>query len=200
VRVEVFYDFAEPACFAAHERARSRWALRGLRFAWVPWEAEVVDPPGRARAPEERRLSSGLQACFEEEGLPFRASALRPSTGIALRAATWCEERGVGEDFRDGVFRRLYGRGLDTHCYMPDVLAGIVERCGLDPIAFLDDLKEGACAAELHATGERARALGLQATPSFVAGGRILAWVPDFARMDAALEGFVRGRDDPRVW
>ncbi|HEV8359760.1 MAG TPA: DsbA family protein [Candidatus Thermoplasmatota archaeon] len=177
-RVDVWYDFAVPLCFVAHERAR-RWAALPAEVAWLPWETAPGTPAdGRPRRPGEDALPQDVAAAFARERLAFKASPLVPNARVALRGAIWVEghatgERDVAADFRDGVFRRLYERGLDSHLGNAEVLAGLVERAGLDPIVFLDDMKAGAGEAELRAHGERAKALGLRQAPTVVVDGAV---------------------------
>lgn len=195
--VRVFYDFACPYCFVAHERVRRLWNELPLRFEWVPWEIYPETPvPGVPRAPEWQVLGPGLEALFAEQNLPFRPSELLPNTNLALRAALWCEARGLGEDFRDGVYRRLYERGLDNHLYDPEVLAALVERVGLDPIGFLEDMRAGAFAKELRDHDALAEELGVRWVPTFVVGKSSIVGDVPWQVLDAALRASA-GRGAP---
>jgi predicted DsbA family dithiol-disulfide isomerase len=185
--VEVFFDFSAAACFVAHARA-ARWPALGVEARWVPWETQpTLGPQGRARCPEEQALPPELDRAFAAEGLPFKPSASVPNTRVALRAALWVAREGddgQSADFRDGVFRRLYGRGLDSHCWNADILAGLVERAGMDPIVFLDDMKAGFGAGELAACTARAGSLGLTEAPAMLDAGEV---VQGAAAIEAAL-------------
>lgn len=187
-RVLVVYDFVSPLTFVAHERVRRLWRSLPLEWAWVPWETAPHTPP---RAPGPQRLDRATERLFAEQNLPFKAAKVRPNTNLALRAALWCEAQGGqqgGEDFRDRTLRRLYERGLDID--HADVLAGLVESIGLDPIAFLDDMKAGAYEGELRANEALAKELGVRTVPTFVMGTRCVAGDVDWPVLDDALRQF----------
>jgi len=176
VRATLWFDLSSPGCFAAHERARKRWkGFADLR--WVPFEQEPeLREPGRIRTLGESALPLALQPVFAEHFLPFKPSQVVPATRMALRAHLWVEQEGDArqlEDFRDGAVRRMFERGLENHLYLPDVLAGIVERVGLDPIVFLDAMRDGACEDEL--AEERAKALdrGVRRVPALALGAEL---------------------------
>jgi predicted DsbA family dithiol-disulfide isomerase len=192
--VEVFHDFLSPWSFVAHERARKRWRDLGLRFAWLPWDA-VAEADGRARPAAWQELGPEARAAFEGEALPFKPSKRLPAQAIALRGALWCQAKGgeaAAGNLRDGVFHRLYERGLDSHLDDAEVLAGMVERSGLDPIAFLDEMRAGAFAKELREHGARAEAAGARTVPSFVLGRDVLAGDQPLEALDAALRAWAR--------
>lgn len=177
--VQVWYDFAAPLSFVAHERVRRRWRDLPLRFTWVPW-ASGLARDGRSLTPAEQRA-------FAEENLPFKPAKKAPEATLAHRAALWCEARdaGAAADFRDRVFLRLYEHGRDID--HPDVLAGLVESSGLDPIAFLEDMKAGAMAKELDERTAQARQMGLRLAPTFVIGDERIAGDQPWADLDEAL-------------
>lgn len=179
-RVEVWYDFAAPLSFVAHERVRRRWGDLPVRFAWVPWDS------GLAR--DGRTLSPVEQRAFAEENLPFRPAKKPPVATLAHRAALWCGARDEGSagDFRDRVFLRLYEHGRDID--HPDVLAGLVESTGLDPIVFLEDMKSGAMAREVATHTAEARRMGLQVAPTFVVDGELVPGDHPAAVLDEALQ------------
>lgn len=191
-RVTVFYDFVCPYAFVAHERVRNLWRSLPLEWEWVPWEIYPETPqPGVPRAPEWQALDPVAQRLFAEQNLPFKASKRLPNTSLPLRAALWCEAQGGfqgGEDFRDRVHRRLYERGLDID--HPDVLAGLVESIGLDPIGFLEDMRAGAYAKELRDNDARAEALGVRWVPTFVVGKSFVVGDVPWQVLDAALRAY----------
>lgn len=191
--VQVFYDFVCPHCYVAHARVLRLWKELPLRFEWVPWEIYPETPrPGTPRAPEWRVLSPELEAMFREENLGFKPSPLLPNTGLALRAALWAEARGAGEEVRDAVFRRLYERGLDIG--EAEGLAGAVEGAGLDPIAFLEDMKAGAYEAELKGNDQLAEELGVRWVPTFVVGKSNLVGDLPWGLLDDALRWLAQER------
>lgn len=187
-QVECFFDFGAPLCFAAHERARRlAWDV-----AWVPWETHPEIPsPGRPRRADEATLPEEVERTLASEALPFKPSRLVPNTRVALRASLWADANDGGEDFRDGVFRRLYGRGLESHCSSVDILAGLIERAGMDPIAFLDDMKAGYGERELTANGARARSAGFTSSPTFVLAGVA------YESLGPEVEARLRAKDHP---
>lgn len=186
-RVQVWYDFVCPYAFVAHERVRNLWRGLPLEWEWVPWEIYPETPqPGAPRSPEWQVLDPVCERLFAEQNLPFKASKLLPNTNLPLRAALWCEARGGGEDFRDRVFRRLYERGLDIN--HPDVLAGLVESIGLDPIQFLDDIKGGAFAKELRNNDAQAEAMGVRWVPTYVVGKSCIVGDVAWQVLDEALK------------
>jgi predicted DsbA family dithiol-disulfide isomerase len=174
-RVEVWFDVLAPLSFWAHEAARTRW--HGLAdFTWVPWEA----PSAPLDALAERR--------FAEENLPFREPRKPSGQRPALRAILWCQTQDVeaAGDFRDRVLRRRHERGLEVDHV--DVLAGLAESAGYDPIAFLDDLKAGAFEAEVRANDAQAKALGVREAPTFVVGPHTFT-ASEPEALDEALRG-----------
>jgi len=187
--VPVFYDFVCPYAFVAHARVRNLWKELPLRFEWVPWEIYPETPrEGVPRSAEWQVLEPLAKALFEEQNLAFQPTPLLPNTNLALRAALWAERAGGGEDFRDSVFRRYYEQGRDiTH---PDVLAGLIERVGLDPIAFLDDIKGGGMHEELRESDLRAEEAGVRWAPAFVVGKSCIVGDVPWTVLDEALKTF----------
>lgn len=185
------FDFVEPLCFAVHEAARTRWRELPVAWRWRPFEAlPATREPGEPRPPERRALGAVAEAAFRELKLPFKPSKLLPNERLALRAHLWCADQGgpeVAGEFRDGVFRRLYERGLENHLHNPEVLAGLVERAGLDPMAFLADMRHGAMDAELVQARAKAWEAGVRAVPALVVGRSALTGEVPLAAWDAAL-------------
>ena len=68
-----------------------------------------------------------------------------------------------------------------------DGLRDVASRAGLDGARLLRDMDDPAIAARLDGTIELARQLGIDGTPAFVVGTRLLSGAADLSEMQAAV-------------
>ncbi|MBV9538745.1 MAG: thioredoxin domain-containing protein [Acidisphaera sp.] len=105
---------------------------------------------------------------------------LGPASQLAARAALAAQRQGGYGKFHDAVM-------LGTPNVTPDVLRAAAERSGLDWSRMQRDMDDPAIAARLDANLALARRLGIDGTPAFVVGGRLLAGAMDEASLQAAV-------------
>ncbi|MBB4303705.1 2-hydroxychromene-2-carboxylate isomerase [Rhodobium orientis] len=189
--VDFWYEFAStysyPAAFRVEEVAeRFGVAVRWRVFALGPvFKAEGLpaDSPFNWQAAKGRymwrdvaRLCADLDLAFAPP-VPFPQPSL-----LAARVALLGEDGGWGIDFAKAVFAAEFGDGEQIG--ERAVIAGILERLGLDAGPILDAATGAGNKARLRAVTEEARALGIFGAPDFVTADGELFWGND--RMEAA--------------
>ena len=106
-----------------------------------------------------------------EVGLPFGVRTRWANSRLALEAAAWAREQGVAahDVFHRAVFRAYFVDALNIGDV--EVLADLAARCGLEPDDLRRALAEGEYREAVQRQIDEARALGVTAVPTFVAGG-----------------------------
>ena len=127
---------------------------------------------GSAKAVEE--MDRRMLAVGAEEGIPFALDKIEktPNTFDAHRLTWLAGEEGVQEAVVDGLFRAFFTRGRDIGDRA--VLADIGARAGLDRAAVENFLRSDEGVKEVRAEEEKARAIGVDAVPTFIIGGKHL--------------------------
>lgn len=126
---------------------------------------------------EDPRMAASrdrLRRWAAEAGLDFDPPGRVPRTLRPLAASEWVRTHHPDSFKRlhEGLFRAYWGEGKNIED--PDVIGHCAEAAGVDPdsvLAVIDT--EEARKAVVHSTSE-ARAIGVQGTPYFLLGGRIL--------------------------
>lgn len=119
-------------------------------------------------------------------GVPLGERRRTFNTRRAQELAKWAEARGVGDAFRERVFRAYFADGRNIA--RPEELAEVCRVAGLPPDEALDVLAAGRWARPVDEDWGRARRLGVSAVPTHGFDGRLrTGFVPyeDLARFVA---------------
>lgn len=113
-----------------------------------------------------------MQAAAEAAGLEIDFSAIErtPNTLDAHRLIHWAGLEGRQAAVVSALFRGYFREGLDIG--VPEVLADIAGRCGMDRALTLRLLSSDADREDLAARDADARAKGVRAVPTFLVARR----------------------------
>ena len=154
----------------------------GVNVVTLPLEIHPEIPVGGlslsdrwgGRYGEAMEMYRRIEAECERAGLPFRRPAWVPNTRRALATHEWVRRHApeaapaVERAFFEAQF--VEQRPLDD----PDVLDELVAAAGADPAEARRAVEAGEVADDVAAAKATAGALGVNATPTWVVGGRVL--------------------------
>ena len=149
-----------------------------MELTWLPFELHPEVPAeGLSRAEffgAERsvQMEERVQQMGEAVGLTMRTRDRLINTRLALAAAEFAREQGR----YDAMHRALFeGHWHGTaRLEEPDELARLGARAGLDPLALREALESGRFEPVLDRWRSEATAVGINAIPAHVFGGRYL--------------------------
>lgn len=126
---------------------------------------------GAARKPWLDAMRQRLYDAFRAEGLPYSPLTRTFNTRRAQELAEWAWERdpGLTDALHDALFEAVFVHGHNIAEL--DVLADIAQTVGYPAEAARAAVETGAFAAAVDDAWRTARALGITAVPTFVAGG-----------------------------
>ncbi|XVQ13482.1 DsbA family oxidoreductase [Spirillospora sp. CA-255316] len=190
IAVDIWTDLVCPWCFIGKRRFEA--ALDGFEHrdaVEVRWRSFELDPGAPAESsmtiPERIRRDLGMSdrqadetaarvtALAAEVGLTYRLDIARPVNSFdAHRVMHLAEDRGVGEAVRERLMTAYTAEGaaLGDH----DTLVAEAAKAGLDGAATRTMLEGDAYTAAVRADEQRAAAVGVNAVPSFLGGGKYL--------------------------
>ncbi len=186
VGVDVYSDYTCPWCYVGWARLEKARAVvadeMDVEVRWRPFEIHPEVPPEGMPVeelgyPEEQwaRMQEALAASAAAEGLEVGNRPKVSNTHRALAAGTWVQEHQPErfEAFHEALFTGYFARGLDLGD--PDVVRELAGEADVDVAALEEALDAGRMDGELADTTERARALGITGTPTFVFDARFAA-------------------------
>jgi len=115
-------------------------------------------------------LMARLRQVAGELGLPLSDRTHTYNSRRAQELGKWAGEQGRGDAFRDAVYRAYFVEGKNIA--RVEVLSGIAEGIGLDPVEAEQALREERYAAAVDADWHHARELGVSAVPTVVYGNK----------------------------
>ena len=178
----VALDLRDPFSYLALGPTLALAADTGTRIDWLPIRGHTLVAPSSPAAADDRgvrhrraraeMIAREIAVYSEAQGLDIQ-SPYRGGTSDAVDAA-WLWIRLTNESgligFLDPVFRKYWTNDLDPES--PDDVSNLVEKLGLDPVAFQRwALSEGADSARSMAT-ELAE-LGVRQAPAYRIDGEI---------------------------
>ncbi|ABN76551.1 DsbA family oxidoreductase [Cereibacter sphaeroides] len=186
IRLDIFSDPVCPWCYIgkAHlDRALETRPDHPFLIEWHPFQLNPDMPPegmdrrsyletkfgGRQAAVE---AYAPVQAAAEAAGLEIDFSAIErtPNTLDAHRLIHWAGLEGRQAAVVSALFRGYFREGLDIG--VPEVLADIAGRCGMDRALTLRLLSSDGDREDLAARDADARAKGVRAVPTFLVARR----------------------------
>ena len=128
-----------------------------------------------------------LQTVAAEVCLPLGTRSRTYNSRRAQELGKWAEEQGQGGAFHDAAYRAYFVAGRNIA--LPAELTAIAVEIGLDPAEAVRVLEKRRYAAAVDADGQRARALGVQAVPTFRYRGRQLVGFSPYAELRRLITG-----------
>jgi predicted DsbA family dithiol-disulfide isomerase len=183
VKVDIYSDVVCPWCYLAKRRFETALAgFPGCADVQIEWKPFQLDPgaPGEAHPvpatlatkfggeEQARQAIARVTEVAAADGLTYDlAGAHSVNTFNAHRLVWWARERG-GADVQAALAERLFAAHLSEAADLgdPAVLAGLAAEVGLDGAG--DFLASGGGVAEVKESIGEARALGIDAVPTFV--------------------------------
>jgi predicted DsbA family dithiol-disulfide isomerase len=166
VPVVLFTDFASPFARVT-EAALVRLVAAGeARATLLAFEVSPV--PASLVASVSRDEADAVAALAGELGIRIDAHAAPVRTRKAHEAAAHAAARGAGPEFREAVWEARFAGGADIG--RVDVLVALGAAVGLDRTELRVVLDVDRYAPRIAAENEAARAAGVEAVPTLVAG------------------------------
>ncbi|HEY5851265.1 MAG TPA: DsbA family oxidoreductase [Lysobacter sp.] len=220
MRIDIWSDVVCPWCWIGKHRLRAALAQLGEagESAEIHWHAFQLDPesdetPVPLREAYERKFGgrerteqilAQTQAAGRAEGLPFDfdRGQVRVSTLKAHRLVWLAGREGDADRVGEALFRAHFSEGRNLADTQTLIDAGAAGGLSEQRVRAMLDSDEGL--AQVHAQLGQARALGIQAVPTFVLDGRLAvqgAQTPDvfrdaFARIGIAPAPAAAAQDD----
>ena len=182
VEIDVYADVVCPWCYVGEAHLKEALAARpglDVTLRWRPFQLRPEMPaqgePWRAFAEEKFGGWAGARSAFkhvaevgERAGLTFDFDnvASAPNTLDAHRLILMAAEWGKEMETAKTLFRAYFSEGRDLNS-LDDLLA-VAKRVGLEEEAVRAFLRSDAGTAEVWASQERARRLGVSSVPFYV--------------------------------
>src|SRR5215470_10511104 len=170
-----WYDFLCPFCYVGQHRT-AILVRHGLAVVELPFQAHPDIPPcgipaGRRTGP----MYAMLEREAEEAGLPVRWPRRLPDTRRALAVAEWARrhEPSAFPELHKGLFEAHFVLGEDLGD--PAVTDRHASESGIDLTALHAALDDGSAAAAVLEAEKMARKHGVQGTPAWLLGERLIS-------------------------
>lgn len=125
---------------------------------------------GESARPRLEASQVRLKALADEQGLPISPRTMTYNSRLAQEVGAWAEEQGKGLVFHDLAYRAYF---VDNrNLYETEVLVDLAGQAGLDPDEARKVVETRSHRAAVDADWQRSRADGVNAVPTFSAGGQ----------------------------
>jgi predicted DsbA family dithiol-disulfide isomerase len=172
------------------DRLKQRYELA---TRWIAFPLHPETPPegrsledlfaGRVDLPA---MLAGLEQVARQEGLAWGIRRMTYNSRLAQELAKYAEAEGRGEEFHRAVFEAYFAEGLNIG--RPQVVLELAVAAGLDPNQAGQALAEGRYAPQVDQDWRYARQRGVQAVPSFLAGGRMIVGAQPYETLEALVK------------
>jgi len=170
-----WYDFLCPFCYVGQHRT-AILVRHGLRVVELPFQAHPDIPLGGIPAgPRDGPIYAMLEREAEEAGLPLNWPARLPNTRRALAAAEWTRRHHprASPQFHKGLFDAHFVLGEDLED--PAVIDRHASESGIEVAALHAALADDSAAAAVTEAEMIGRKYGVQGTPAWLVGERLIA-------------------------
>lgn len=189
--LDFWFDFASTYSYLTAMRIEGDARAAGVPVRWRPFLlGPIFAAQGWSTSPfniyevKGRYMVRDIERIAAERGLRFRLPKPFPQHSLlAARVALTVPDSGARARFVCGVMTAQFAEGQQIND--PAVLSTCLAGAGLEPGLLLEAAQSDPIKAELKATTDQARALGVFGAPTFVTADRELFWGDD--RLDAAL-------------
>ena len=196
--LEFFFFIGSTYSYLSVQRAEGVARAAGVALVWRPFSVRTLmreqnNVPFAGKPVKMAYMWRDLGRRARRFGVPFDGIAPYPidADERANRVATLAALQGWCPEFTRAAYRAWFVDKLDP-C-RPEVLARIVEGLGRDAARCLEAADGDEVRAEYARQTDRARALGLFGSPSFVCGDEVF-WGDD--RLDDALDWARSGAEE----
>jgi 2-hydroxychromene-2-carboxylate isomerase len=196
--LEFFFFIGSTYSYLSVHRAEAAARTAGVALVWPPFSVrtlmrEQANIPFAGKPVKMAYMWRDLERRARRLGVPFDGIAPYPidADERANRVAKLAALQGLCPDFTRAAYRAWFVDKLDPG--RPEVLGRIVEGLGRDASRGLAAADGDDVRAEYALQTDRARALGLFGSPSFVCGEEVF-WGDD--RLDDALDWARSGSDE----
>jgi predicted DsbA family dithiol-disulfide isomerase len=185
--IDLVADVVCPWCYLGWRRVKSAVTLRPDVEPLIVWRPYQLDPTlpeqgvdrkaymaGKFKDPVKlKAVHTALVEAGAEEGIIFNFEdiALSPNTSAAHRLIRWAHGAGRQDAVVEGLFAAYFTQGRDIGD--PQVLAGIGEAVGMDPVVILQLLAEGADKDTIAREHAMAVQGGVTGVPFAIFGGKL---------------------------
>src|SRR5215472_15846829 len=181
-----WYDFLCPFCYVGQHRT-AILVRHGLHVVELPFQAHPdIAPGGIAAGPRNGPMYAMLEREAKEAGLPLRWPPRLPDTWRALAAAEWVRRH------QPSGFPRLHRALVAAHFVLcedlgdPAVIDRHASESGIDLAPLHSALADDSAAAAVTEAEMIGRKYGVQGTPAWLLGERLIAGLrpaPEFERL-----------------
>ena len=181
-----WYDFLCPFCYIGQHRT-AILVRRGLHVVELPFQAHPDIPPGGIPAgPRNGPMYAMLEREAKEAGLPLHWPPRLPNTRRALAAAEWSRRHQprAFPQFHKDLFDAHFVLGEDLED--PAVIDRHASESGIDLAPLHAALADDSAAAAVTEAEMIGRKYGVQRTPAWLLGERLIAGLrpaPEFERL-----------------
>lgn len=177
LKLVMFSDFICPFCYIGFETVRRLRPEFEFELQWRGFEIHP-DWPAEGVAAEKFYGAFGpglrngmwgqIKTLADRIGLVMNPPAVLTSSRVALEAAEFASEAGLGEPFEERVFRAYFRERANIGD--AGLIGELGAEVGLDRAALVDALTESKYTAKLKDTALVARQRGVDGVPTFFLG------------------------------
>ena len=183
-----WYDFICPFCYVGQQR-NAILSRHGLRVVEMAFQAHPDIPLGGIPArPRQGLMYAMLEREAKDAGLRLQWPARLPNTRQALAAAEWVRRNQAGSfsQFHKELFEAHFVLGEDLEDV--DVIDGHARSSDVDLIALHAALEDGSAATFVVETEAIGRKYGVQGTPAWFLGQRLITGLRPTAEFERLAE------------
>ena len=183
-----WYDFLCPFCYVGQHRT-AILVRHGLHVVELPFQAHPDIPLGGVPAgPRNGPMYAMLEREADEAGLPLRWPPRLPNTRRALAAAEWARRH------QPRAFPQFHKDLFDAHFVLGEDLEdpAVIDRhgreSGIDLAALRAALADNSAAATVAEAEMTGRKYGVQGTPAWLLGERLITGLRPAAEFERLAE------------
>lgn len=158
-------------------------------------KVKITHFPLHPDTPEEGRIRKAvparderMKALMDEEGLPYSTGrTMTYNTRLAQELAKWADTEGKGEEIHDPIFRAYFVELKNIG--KREVLVEIAEKVGLPAAEAFEVLLSRSFKKAVDADWRRCAQLGVDAVPTFIAGGSVLVGAHPYENLERLVAG-----------
>jgi len=177
LKLVMFSDFICPFCYIGFETVRKLKSEFELEIDWrgfqihPEWPAEGMAAADYRRGmdPETRRtIWARIQAMAEATGFSMKPPAVLTNSRMALEAAEFANQCGVGEAFEERVYRAYFNEGLNIGSQ--GVIGELAAEVGIDRNELDLAIESNRYVERLRDNASDAHTRGVSGVPTFFVG------------------------------
>jgi predicted DsbA family dithiol-disulfide isomerase len=130
-------------------------------------------------------VKARLLLVAREEGLPFGPRDQTYNSRLAQELGKWAESKGRGQAYHDAVFRAYFAEGRNIG--KRSELLALAGSLGLPVEGAREVLEERSFKDLVDADWQRSYRMGVQAVPTFLAGGQFLVGAVPYEALEKLL-------------